>query len=284
MKNRHNDNIKKRDYKNQKIKYKSHISSSKQEDILFSQRTTKKSNNNIMNITPLIPIEFPFTEEKPNKDDILELIEKLDTKETTTFQEEFSIDFESELSYPKRFLYHGLRFQKDLEKLEGILKERKILAGKYLKNYYNYSDNCNEGNYVSLAHYSSCIEFETFIRQNICLIISPLCEAQKTIFVPYHIWNYIKEHNIPTKNRYSYSNIEYQVKDFIPIEMIRAIGIPYLNIIITKGIEYAEKYKQDIINLLNKYNITLPIVDINNYNEIIYSPSKSQIKKKTLHA
>ena len=43
MKNRHNDNIKKRDYKNQKIKYKSHISSSKQEDILFSQRTTKKS-------------------------------------------------------------------------------------------------------------------------------------------------------------------------------------------------------------------------------------------------
>jgi len=280
MKNRHNDTMKRRDYKNQKIKYKSHIG----RHILFSQRktATTKSNNNMMNITPLILMEFPFIEEKPNEDNTLKLIEKIDKREIITFNEEFSIDFESELSYPNRFLYHGLRFQKYLEKLEGILKEGKILAGKHLKNYFNYSDNCNDGTHVSLARYSGCIEFETFVRQNMCLIISPLCEAQKTIYVPYEIWNYIKVNNIPTKNRYSYSNIEYQVKDFIPIKMIRAIGIPYSSIIIRNGIEFTEKYIQDIVDLLNKYNITIPIVDINNYNEIIYSPSKSQTKKKIL--
>ena len=41
----------------------------------------------------------------------------------------------------EEFLYHGIRFQKYLEKLESIFKYGKILAGKYLPNYYNYSDN-----------------------------------------------------------------------------------------------------------------------------------------------
>lgn len=81
----------------------------------------------------------------------------------------------------------------------------------------------------------------------------------------------MKENNISVKNRYSYAMNEYQVKDFIPIEMIRAIGIPYVNIRLTKGVDYAEKYKQDIINLLDCYKTELPIVDVSCYNRVLYN-------------
>ena len=45
MKNRHNDTMKRRDYKNQKIKYKSHIG----RHILFSQRKTATTKSNVPN-------------------------------------------------------------------------------------------------------------------------------------------------------------------------------------------------------------------------------------------
>ena len=39
-------------------------------------------------------------------------------------------DFEN-LRYIHNFLYHGIRFQNHLEKLESIFKDRAILAGNY---------------------------------------------------------------------------------------------------------------------------------------------------------
>lgn len=262
-----------------KEKYKKHIINLKKECILFNQKSRKRSSNKNRSTYSL---DVSSLKKRYDKiDETLLLIRNLDNEKVTTFSEEHSIDFEPYISYPQYFLYHGLRFQQKLEKLEGILKEGKILAGKYLNNYSYYGDNCNDGEYVSLARYSNCIEFKAYIEENVCLIISPLCEAYKTIHVTFNTWNYIKKHNIPVRNRFSYSEIEYQVKDFIPIEMVRAIGIPYNDILINKGMQYAEKYKQDIIDLLNKYNISLPIVDINFYNKIIYIPPKTQTKIKS---
>lgn len=186
------------------------------------------------------------------------------------------------------FLYHGLRnfdnitSPKDgLEKLEGILKKGKILAGKYLEDYYPYSDNCNEGEYISLISYSDSIEFKTFVGENICLVISPFCQAYKTTYVPFDTWSYIKKNEIPIKNRYSYAHGEYHVKDSIPIEMVRAVGIPYLSIRLQQNLEVANSYKEGIITLLNRYNVNLPIIDINCYNQIIYQKEKRTSNQKT---
>ena len=209
---------------------------------------------------------------------ILRKIEKLEKEPMNTFNNIYSIDYEPNINEVECFLYHGLRNQKDYEKLESILKQRKIYAGIYLENYSNYSDNCNDGKFVSLINYSDSIEFEEFINKYICLIISPLCNAYKTKYLTFYEWIYIKEKNISLKNRYSYAIDEYQVKDFIPIEMIRAIGIPYSNIKLTKGVEAAEKCKQDIIELLMNYEIKIPIVNINYYNRILYNPTESHKK------
>lgn len=225
---------------------------------------------------------LPLTEEEKETRTIEEQIRLLESEPLITFDREYLIDQEIDLFEQENFLYHGLRYgidvnsslRKGLEKLEGILKEGKILAGKYLEDYYPYSDNCNEGEYISLISYSDSIEFETFVGQNICLIISPFCQAYKTVYVPFDTWDYIKKNNIPIKNRYSYAHGEYQVKDSIPIEKVRAIGIPYLKIRLQQNLEVANKYKEGIIALLNHYNIDLPIVDINCYNQIIDQPKK----------
>ena len=118
------------------------------------------------------------------------------------------------LRYIYDFLYHGIRSQKNLEILESIFKDKAIIAGNYQENNYysNYSDNCNEGEYVSLLSIDSDynLEYETFVKPNITLIVSKDCNAIKTIYVPYHKWQEIKRKN--TKHRYNYANNEYQVK------------------------------------------------------------------------
>lgn len=166
---------------------------------------------------------YELTTNEENR--IMREIESLDKTQVITFAKEHFIDYEPKLFEYDRLLYHGLRFQQNLEKLEGIFKERKILAGKYLDNFFNYSDNCNDGEYVSVINYNDSVEFKSFISENICLVISPLCNAYKTVYVSHDIWNYIKKHNIPVKNRYSYAKHEYQVKDLIPIEMVKAVSV-----------------------------------------------------------
>lgn len=186
------------------------------------------------------------------------------------------------LRYIHNFLYHGLRFQSHLEKLESIFQEKAILAGNYQKNYSPYSDNCNEGEYISLlstdGHYD--LEYETFIIPNITLIISPDCNAIKTIYLPFNEWEQIKGYS--TKNRYSYALNEYQVKYSIPISKIKAIGLParYLRGIGKKT--QIDNYIHDILELMTKYNITLPIVDTSAYNLPLVIPESlaNSIKKK----
>lgn len=184
------------------------------------------------------------------------------------------------LRYIFNFLYHGIRFQNHLEKLESIFQDQALLASHYQRiPHSSYSDNCNEGEYISLlstdGHYD--IEYETFILPNISLIISPECNAIKTIYLPYEEWEQVKGKN--TKNRYSYAFNEYQSKQMIPISMIKAIGFParYL-----RGIgkeDKIEQYLQDILALMNKYNISLPIVDTSAYNNPLVLPPNHPLTK-----
>lgn len=172
------------------------------------------------------------------------------------------------------FLYHGIRFQQGLEKLEDIFKKKKLLAGKYLDDYRDYSDNCNEGEYVSLfggEGYTSQ-EYDVFVKPNVSLVISPFCCAYKTIYVPYDTWCYISDKKLSLNNRFSYMYNEYQIKDWVPIEMVRAIGIPYYLLSRTKSKEEAELLKNDVIALMDQYNISLPIVDTSNINRVLYNP------------
>lgn len=277
MKNTHTS-ITSRDYKKELIQYRNYVASLKKKNSNYVQKG-KSEQSLIASINPYDVFQsYDFIMSEENC--IMREIRKLDAIQPITFAEEYYIDSEPELYEQECFLYHGLRFQQKLEKLEGIFKERKILASKYLDNFFNYGDNCNDGEYVSVTNYTDSLEFKAFVSENICLVISPLCNAHKTIYVPHNIWSYIKENNIPVKNRYSYAEHEYQVKDFVPIEMVKAIGIDYFGNCLAKGREATDKLIQDIIELLNFYDIHLPIVDIGCYNNIIYSPHKTYQKIK----
>lgn len=169
------------------------------------------------------------------------------------------------------FLYHGIRNQIYLEKLENIFKEKKILAGKYIKNYYKYSDNCNKGEYVSLlkTQNTSILAFQTFIEENISLLITPLCNATETKYVSFYTWEKIK--NLNLKQIYSYMPGECMCKDYIPLEYVKAIGVPYTQLMRTRGKNYADKLLEDIVLLMDEYDISLPIVEPGNGNKILVS-------------
>ena len=177
--------------------------------------------------------------------------------------------------------YHGIRFQNYLEKLESIFKDRAILAGNYQENYYLYDDNCNEGEYISLLSgfdgYN--LVYKTFIMENISLIVSLDCNAIKTIYLPYEEWEQLKGRN--TKNRYSYCQGEYQVKKIIPIEMVKAIGIPAKYLKLTNKEYLIETYQNDILYLMNKYNIYLPIIDTSDYNKILFIQKENNLSCHT---
>lgn len=178
---------------------------------------------------------------------------------------------------PYGYLYHGIRFQKKLEKLESIFKDKKILAGKYMPDIFSYSDNCNKGEYVSLLEYvDSLQEFKLFITENISLLISPKCNAYLTKYVDYNTWEQIKDKT--TKNLYSYMRYEYLCKDFIPLDLVKAVGVPYKYYILTKGIEYADNILRDVKNLIDKYNLKIAIVDTSNFNRMLIEPEKEKSK------
>ena len=158
-----------------------------------------------------------------------------------------------------------------LEIIGNILKSG-ILAGKYVESYSSYSDNCNNGEYVSLLEkkIENDLEFSTFIEHNLSLVISPFCEAYKTIYVPYDVWEEINKNYHDLKNRYSYARNEYQIKDKVPVDMIEAIGLPFKHLMNSNQLEQAEKYKKEIIDMIESYKLELSIVDTSNYNKYIY--------------
>lgn len=179
--------------------------------------------------------------------------------------ENFDLCYDENEEIPLRnmgcFLYHGIRFQNQLEKLESIFKKQKLLAGKYIDGYYNYSDNCNKGEYVSLLQWLGfdSQEFKTFIIPNISLIVSCQCNAIITQYVDFKTWNKINEGNFDLKNIFSYMRGECMCKDLVSLEMVKAIGISFHNYNLI----------EDIKNLMKQYNIDLPIVDTNNHNKIL---------------
>lgn len=177
---------------------------------------------------------------------------------------------------PHCYLYHGIRFQTYLEKLESIFKDNKILAGKYIPNNFNYDDNCNKGEYVSLTSYNDGIGFKTFIVENISLLVSPRCKAFLTKYVSYESWNQIKDKN--TKNLYSYMTQEYMCKDYVSVALVKAVGVPYRYYLLKNGIEYADNILKDVKKLIDKYEINMGIVDTSNYNKVLIEPEKTKRK------
>ena len=129
--------------------------------------------------------EYDWSSNVPRFLQVLESEECLKTSEMTLYDEEIT-----ELSDCSDFLYHGIGFQGYLEKLEGIFKEKAILAGKYVDGYRSYSDNCNFGKYVSLLLWQGidAIEYQKFIIPNISLLVSPLCDASVALYVDFSVW------------------------------------------------------------------------------------------------
>lgn len=212
----------------------------------------------------------------------LELIKKSGLPETVYEQEKFEmylaeevIDIDDETNSPSSYLYHGIRFQNYLEKLESIFKDKKILAGKYLPDVFQYSDNCNKGEYVSLTSSYDKQVFDVFILPNISLLVSPKCKAYLTKYVDYNTWDQIKDKK--TKNLYSYMKQEYMCKDYVPFDLVKAVGVPYTYYIIKKGIEYADTVLQDVQNLVDKYKLDIKIVDTSDRNKILMEPEKRKI-------
>lgn len=209
------------------------------------------------------------------------IIKKIENEPITTTNQNNEYDNYEEIpfQYISDYLYHGIRFQTYLEKLENIFKERKILAGKYLQNYHFYSDNCNKGEYVSLLKYTEDNElaYETFILENISLLVTPLCNAIETKYIDFSTWNQIKE--LSLKHIYSYMHGEFLCKDFISIEMVKAIGVPYRRLRLQGKHEYVDTLIEDIQLLMKQYNIELPIVDTSRFNYILVGQAQN-IKKR----
>lgn len=176
------------------------------------------------------------------------------------------------------FLYHGIRFQQYLEKLESIFKSKSILAGKYLDNYIYYDDNCNMGEYVSLLKWlgDDNLAYKTFILENISLVVSTLCNAYETKYLDFNTW--IDTRNLELKNLYSYIHGEYLCKDSVPLDFIKAIGVPYRKLIFEGKIIYVDTLINDINELMNKYSIDLPIVDTSGHNRLLLEHNKQKYK------
>ena len=75
-----------------------------------------------------------------------------------------------------------------------------------------------------------------------------------------------KDKSLELKNLYTYMRGECLIKDRVPLNMIKAAGVPYYYLSTNKSLEYAEKILNDVRELMNKYEIELPIVDTSRFN------------------
>ena len=199
-------------------------------------------------------------------------LEKLDNK--TFIELNPNVDI-SDLTKVNNYLYLGIRPPKQFEKLELVFKQRKILAAKYLKKYFaSYEYNATDEEYISLLcldtkKYDNKHIYERYIKKNICLIINPFINAKKTTLVDFDSWLYIKKNYPKTKNRYSFLDNEYQIYDHISIDNLLAIGIPYSYLIENNGYKTAQDTMNNILILMLKYDIDLPLIDTSNNNRIL---------------
>lgn len=194
-------------------------------------------------------------------------LKKKELEESETFMDLHPNAYRHEdIFFPYDYLYHGVRLDDDHSHFASILMDQAIKCGELLKDYCRYgSDNCNEGKFVSLAHYTGDeydIEFKTFIEENVTFIISPTLNPVKCKYLPFEEWDKIKEKITKTKHRYSYARCEYQYKKEIPFYFVRGILYPYSYYEHVKGYF---KTKDDFIfikGLLSAYGCSyLPIYD-----------------------
>ena len=175
------------------------------------------------------------------------------------------------LYFDNLYLYHGIRFgsyQEQLEIVKKILKQG-LLPRNQLSGYFSYSDNCNDGKRISLLEKEGFgdLEFETFIKPNMTIIVSPMVEAYKTIYVPYGEWLELSERK-GLHNFYSYARNEYQVNGSVPASMIKAIGIPGFQMLL-QG-EDDDWYAEELSSFCNNLGLDIPIVDHSEGNQYVY--------------
>lgn len=175
------------------------------------------------------------------------------------------------LYFDNLYLYHGIRlgtYQEQLEVVKKILKQG-LLPRNQLRGYFSYSDNCNGGKRISLLEKEGFgdLEFETFVKPNLSLIISPMVEAYKTIYVSFDEWLELNEQQ-NLHNFYSYARNEYQVQESIPVSMIKAIGIPGFQMLL-QG-EDDDFYAKELSTFCNSLGLDIPIVDHSKGNQYIY--------------
>ena len=70
---------------------------------------------------------------------------------------------------------------------------------------------------------------------------------------------------------------EYMKKDCVPFEYVKAVGYPYRYYSAIKGELYAKEKLNKLLDLMNKHNIKLPVVDTSCRNKIL----NDFIKKKS---
>ena len=56
-------------------------------------------------------------------------------------------------------------------------------------------------------------------------------------------------------------------KDYVDFKYVKAIGVPYEYYSKVKGEIYAQDTLKKVINLMNKYNISVPVVDTSCFNK-----------------
>ena len=74
---------------------------------------------------------------------------------------------------------------------------------------------------------------------------------------------------------------EYLSKDYIPIEYVKAIGIPYIRMVREKGSAYTDNLLNDIKLLMEKYDISLAIVDTSRFNQLLTSSNNKERKNNS---
>ena len=108
------------------------------------------------------------------------------------------------------------------------------------------------------------------------LLVSPKCKAYLTKYVDYNTWDEIQ--NKETKNLYSYMEQEYMCKDFVSLDLVKAVGVPYRYYVINKGVEYAVSILKDVKSLVDKYELNISIVDTSSFNKILIESEKVKTK------
>ena len=194
-------------------------------------------------------------------------LKKLEAEEEFRFLDvRYKADEVTDISNPYFFLYHGVRMDSEHELFESILSDREIKCANKIGFYRGFdSDNCNEGKYISLIHYSGDdydIEFKTFIEENVSFIISPKLNPLKCKYLPFDEWEKIKKKLPKTKHRYSYAREEYQYPDSISLDYVVGVLYPLRFYSHKNGYMSAEEDLEYVKKLLIKYGFKdLPILD-----------------------